>query len=85
MKWMTYLGTALFSALLLNGCALKARQVAEAGPRTTATAQVGIVNHTGNFIYSASVDGAGGADMARWGAGGQKSVVPPSQEFGIRE
>ncbi|ATD62708.1 hypothetical protein CNX70_23120 [Janthinobacterium svalbardensis] len=49
---------------------LKARQLAEAGPRTTATAQVGIVNHTGKYIYSASVDGAGGANMARWGAGG---------------
>ncbi|PIF11933.1 uncharacterized protein DUF3304 [Janthinobacterium sp. 13] len=66
MKWIIYLGTAL----LLSGCALKARQVEEARPSPTATAQVGIVNHTGNFIYSASVDGAGGADMARWGAGG---------------
>ncbi|MCC7682691.1 DUF3304 domain-containing protein [Janthinobacterium sp. FW305-128] len=66
MKWIMYLGTAL----LLSGCALKARQVDEAGPRTTATAQVGIVNHTGKYIYSASVDGAGGGNMARWGAGG---------------
>ncbi|MCC7682699.1 DUF3304 domain-containing protein [Janthinobacterium sp. FW305-128] len=65
MKWIMYLG----AALLLSGCALKARQVEEAGPRTTATAQVGIVNHTGNYIYSASVDGAGGGNMARWGAG----------------
>lgn len=32
-------------------------------------AQVGIVNHTGNYIYSASVDGAGGGGMDRWGAG----------------
>ncbi|MCC7682698.1 DUF3304 domain-containing protein [Janthinobacterium sp. FW305-128] len=65
MKWIMYLGTAL----LLSSCALKARQVNEAGPRTTATAQVGIVNHTGKYIYSASVDGAGGGNMARWGAG----------------
>ncbi|WP_426071662.1 DUF3304 domain-containing protein [Janthinobacterium sp. DSP2-3-3] len=69
MKWIIYLGSALFSVLLLSGCALKARQVKEAGPSPTATAQVGIVNHTGKYIYSASVDGAGGGNMARWGAG----------------
>ena len=34
-----------------------------------ATAQVGIVNHTGQYIYSASVDGAGGGKMNEWGAG----------------
>ena len=66
MKWIIYLG----AVLLLSGCALKARQVEEAGPSPTATAQVGIVNHTGKYIYSASVDGAGGGTMARWGAGG---------------
>ena len=66
MKWIIYLG----AVLLLSGCALKARQVEEAGPSPTATAQVGIVNHTGKYIYSASVDGAGGGNMARWGAGG---------------
>ncbi len=66
MKWIIYLG----AALLLSGCAFKARQVEEAGPSPTAGAQVGIVNHTGESIYSASVDGAGGANMARWGAGG---------------
>ncbi|MCA1861055.1 DUF3304 domain-containing protein [Janthinobacterium sp. HSC-3S05] len=66
MKWMIYLGTAL----LLSGCGIKARQVEQAGPSPTATAQVGIVNHTGKYIYSASVDGAGGGNMARWGVGG---------------
>ena len=66
MKWIIYLG----AALLLSGCAFKARQVEEAGPGPTSIAQVGIVNHTGKYIYSASVDGAGGANMARWGAGG---------------
>ena len=82
MKWIIYLG----AALLLSGCAFKARQVEQAGPSPTATAQVGIVNHTCEFIYSAWVDGAGGADMARWGAGGgQKSVAPLSRECGIRE
>ncbi|WP_402719183.1 DUF3304 domain-containing protein [Janthinobacterium rivuli] len=67
---MDYVSWRCFAALLLSGCAFKARQVEEAGPGPTAIAQVGIVNHTGNFIYSASVDGAGGANMARWGAGG---------------
>lgn len=65
MQWMMYLCTAL----LLSGCAFKARQLEQAGPSPTATAQVGIVNHTGKYIYSASVDGAGGGNMARWGAG----------------
>ncbi|MCM2567029.1 DUF3304 domain-containing protein [Janthinobacterium kumbetense] len=65
MKWIIYLG----AALLLNGCAFKARQVEDVNPSPTATAQVGIVNHTGKYIYSASVDGAGGGNMARWGAG----------------
>jgi hypothetical protein len=36
---------------------------------TTASAQVGIVNHTGKFIYSATVDGSGGGTMSRWSAG----------------
>jgi hypothetical protein len=70
MKRIVFWGGVFFGALLLSGCALKARQVEEAGPSPTATAQVGIVNHTGKYIYSASVDGAGGANMARWGAGG---------------
>jgi len=33
------------------------------------SASVGIVNHTSKFIYSASVNGAGGANMDAWGAG----------------
>jgi hypothetical protein len=64
MKWIIYLG----ASLLLSGFAFKTRQVEEVGPSATAGAQVGIVNHTGKYIYSASVDGAGGANMARWGA-----------------
>lgn len=35
-----------------------------------ATAQTGIVNHTGNYINGASVNGAGGGGMSAWGAGG---------------
>ncbi|NVD70738.1 DUF3304 domain-containing protein [Duganella sp. BJB488] len=57
---------ALASALAISGCASHQPQ---AQPSDRATAQVGIVNHTGNYIYSASVDGAGGGNMARWGQG----------------
>src|SRR5476649_965246 len=53
-------------AVAVSGCALRQSQ-AQASDR--ATAQVGIVNHTGDFIYSASVDGAGGGSMSRWGEG----------------
>ena len=55
---------ALACALLLNGCALLHK---EESP--SAGAQVGIVNHTGRFIYSATVNGAGGGTMSAWGAG----------------
>lgn len=54
----------LFFALFLTGCAAKRPSQAE-----TYGAQIGIVNHTGNFIYSASVNGQSGGGMARWGAG----------------
>ncbi|MYN18372.1 DUF3304 domain-containing protein [Rugamonas sp. FT107W] len=66
MKRFTYLFAAAI-AVVISGCALRQSQ-ARASER--ATAQVGIVNHTGNYIYSASVDGAGGGNMARWGVGG---------------
>ncbi|MYM73521.1 DUF3304 domain-containing protein [Duganella sp. FT134W] len=65
MKRFTYL-FAIAVVVAISGCALRQSQ-AQASDR--ATAQVGIVNHTGNFIYSASVDGAGGGGMSRWGAG----------------
>jgi len=58
---------AICIAVVLSGCALRQSQAHESD---RATAQVGIVNHTGNYIDSASVDGAGGANMARWGVGG---------------
>lgn len=60
MKWMLVLACAL----LLNGCAALAKKESP-----TATAQVGIVNHTGKYIYSATVDGSGGGNMPAWGAG----------------
>jgi len=53
-----------FSALILTACSTP-----PAPDESTYGASVGIVNHTGNFIYSASVNGAGGANMSRWGAG----------------
>lgn len=64
MKWLI----ALLAALSLSACASLADDARDEAP-ATATAQVGIVNHTGNYIYSASVDGAGGGNMNAWGAG----------------
>src|SRR5471030_2184150 len=65
MKRFIHLFT-LAIAVAFSGCALRQSQ-AQASDK--ATAQVGIVNHTGNYIDSASVDGAGGGNMARWGEG----------------
>ena len=64
MKRFTY-SFAITVAVVLAGCTLRQSQ---AHKSDRATAQIGIVNHTGNFIYSASVDGAGGGDMSSWGA-----------------
>ena len=64
MKWLL----ACLAALSLSACAHRDPGYDGDAPKT-ATAQVGIVNHTGNYIYSASVDGAGGGDMSAWGAG----------------
>lgn len=58
----------LLTALSLSACAGLDNGSTSTEP-ATASAQVGIVNHTGNYIYSASVDGAGGGNMNRWGAG----------------
>lgn len=57
-----------------------------------ATAQVGIVNHTGNFIYSASFSGdevrnGGGGGMSQWGAGGAEiccTSIPRVWQPGIK-
>jgi hypothetical protein len=32
-------------------------------------AQIGIVNHTGKYIYSATINSSGGGRMSAWGAG----------------
>lgn len=65
MKWLFL----LFAMLSLSACAGRDFADSDSTPKTAA-AQVGVVNHTGNYIYSASVDGAGGGNMDRWGAGG---------------
>ena len=64
MKWLFI----LLPLFWLSACS--GLGVAEDEPPQTAPAQVGVVNHTGNFIYSASVNGAGGGNMSAWGAGG---------------
>ena len=65
MKRIAYL-VPLTIAVVLTGCVLRDTR---AEPGEGATARVGIVNHTGSYIYFASVDGAGGGAMAAWGAG----------------
>lgn len=47
------------------GCASR---LTNAKPGEGAMARVGIVNYTGNYIHSASVNGAGGGNMSAWGA-----------------
>lgn len=55
MKWLI----ALLAALNLSACG-GVELNDEPQPPQKAPAQVGVVNHTGNYIYSASVNGAGG-------------------------
>ena len=64
MKWLL----VVLTALSLAACAELGEEKSGAAS-ATATAQVGIVNHTGDYIYSASVNGAGGGKMSAWGAG----------------
>jgi hypothetical protein len=52
--------------IVIVGCAVHTSQAA---PSEKTVAQIGIVNHTGSYIYSASVNGAGGGNMERWGVG----------------
>jgi hypothetical protein len=54
-----------------SGCSNKPAAFKQATMQesTTSSAQVGIVNHTGKFIYSATVDGSGGGRMSAWSAG----------------
>lgn len=55
--------TMVFAALLV-ACSTPAKR-----DDSVYGASVGIVNHTSKYIHSATVDGAGGANMAPWGAG----------------
>ncbi|MYM95126.1 DUF3304 domain-containing protein [Duganella vulcania] len=57
---------ALASTMAISGCA--SHQSREQSS-DRATAQIGIVNHTGNYIDSATLDGAGGGNMDSWGKG----------------
>jgi hypothetical protein len=59
----------LLVVLTFSGCVARDYQEPAASSVASVQAQVGIVNHTGSYIYSASVNGAGGGNMARWGAG----------------
>lgn len=69
MKRLAYL-VPMSIAILLAGCAVRGTQAqSQAKAREMTPAQVGIVNHTGSYIYSASINGGGGGNMARWGAG----------------
>lgn len=64
MNWLMI----LLTALSVSACAGLNNEQASAEP-ATAPAQVGVVNHSGNYIYSASVNGAGGGNMDEWSAG----------------
>lgn len=54
----------VLSMVLLAGCSTPS-----AVDDSSYGANVGIVNHTAHYIHSASVNGAGGANMGAWGAG----------------
>lgn len=54
---------ALCTALLM-ACSTPSKQ-----DESKYGASVGIVNHTARYIHSATVNGAGGANMDAWGAG----------------
>jgi hypothetical protein len=64
MKWLL----VVLTALSLSACAgLNSEQLRTESE--LATAQVGVVNHTANYIYSASVNGVGGGNTNAWTAG----------------
>lgn len=65
MRWFF----SLLAVLAFSGCVSSAYQAPAASSIASMQAQIGIVNHTGEYIYSASVNGATAGNMARWGAG----------------
>lgn len=78
---MRYFIPLLF-AFFCAGCAAKR----PAQPETYG-AQIGIVNHTGKFIYRATVNGRGAASMERWGAGSAGlccAILPLARQTGIK-
>lgn len=73
---------ALACVIPVTGCAMLHKEEPRFVP-----AQVGIVNHTGKYIYSASINGAGGANMRAWGAGGAEiccTSIPRTWQPGIK-
>jgi len=94
-KLITLAALLAGAALLLPGCMSSLCAMSGGGrcdysqpePKpdlNMATAQVGIVNHTGQYIYSASVDGAGGGIWRDGARGGRTSAAPPSHACGTR-
>lgn len=58
MKW----GHLSAFAVTVSACAARQEPASAEAP-----AGVGIVNHTENFIYSATVNGSGSGNMDAWG------------------
>jgi hypothetical protein len=82
MRWL-WIG---FLALGLSGCGSLPAAPPDDGPKM-ASAMVGIVNHTDKYVYSASVNGAGGANMSEYGAGGASvccARIPEKWRPGIK-
>ncbi len=70
MKWIW----VLLTTLSLSACAGLGEE--KAGTvSATAGAQVGVVNHTGNYIYSSSVNGTGGGTCPHGGQEEEAFVV----------
>lgn len=59
---------AVILVLMANGCSVQPVPPRE-GPKMV-PAMVGIVNHTGKYIYAAAVNGVGGGNMDEYSAGG---------------
>lgn len=79
MKWWM----AGLLALVLSGCGTRPIDAEE----EMYGASVGIVNHTGKYVYSAGVNGAGGSNMDEYGAGGAEvccAMIPEKWRPGLK-
>ena len=70
MKWLL----AMLAVLNLSACA-GLDLADEPLRRNTAPAQVGVVNHTGNYIYSSSIDGTGGGEHGAMGGRNREHLL----------